>query len=102
MKMGNLIFTCSSSSRGNSSAKITDSSTSYPQPGQHISIRTYRELNPAPTSSPTSTRTETFSNGGNFRSMEDLLEEGNRQPTTLTRQHLTREVSQRLLESLRN
>ncbi|AUN34348.1 C4 protein [Malvastrum yellow vein Lahore virus-Hazara] len=100
--MGNLIFTCSSSSRGSTSARITDSSTSYPQPGQHISIRTFRELNPAPMSSPTSPRTETLSSGGNFRSMEDQQEEGSRQPTTLTPQHLTREVSQRLLESLRN
>nr|CCD21824.1 AC4 protein [Mesta yellow vein mosaic virus] len=102
MKMGNLIFTCSSSSKGNTSAKIIDSSTWSPQPDQHISIQTYRELNPAPTSSPTSTRTETFSSGGNFRSTEYQQEEGNRQPTTLTPQHLTREVSQRLLESLRN
>ncbi|CBY88996.1 AC4 protein [Hollyhock leaf curl virus] len=102
MKMGNLIFTCSSSSRANTNAKITDSSTSYPQPGQHISIQTFRELNPAPTSSPTSLRTGTFSTGANFRSTEDQQEEGNKQPTTLTPQHLTREVSQRLLESLRN
>nr|SIW61209.1 AC4 protein [Ageratum enation virus] len=77
--MGNLIFTCSSSSKENTNAKITDSSTWYPQPDQHISIRTFRELNPAPTSSPTSTRTETPSNGENSRSMEDLHEEVNRQ-----------------------
>nr|BBA21862.1 AC4 protein [Cotton leaf curl Bangalore virus] len=100
--MGNLIFTCSSNSKANSSAKIADSSTSYPQLGQHISIRTFRELNPAPTSSPTSTRTETFSNGDNFRLTDDLQEEGNKQPMTLTPQHLTQAVSQRLLESLRN
>nr|AEK78864.1 AC4 protein [Ageratum enation virus]AEK78870.1 AC4 protein [Ageratum enation virus]AEK78876.1 AC4 protein [Ageratum enation virus]AEK78881.1 AC4 protein [Ageratum enation virus]AEK78888.1 AC4 protein [Ageratum enation virus] len=77
--MGNLIFTCLSSSKENTNAKITDSSTWYPQPDQHISIRTFRELNPAPTSSPTSTRTETPSNGENSRSMEDLHEEVNRQ-----------------------
>nr|AEY75693.1 replication-associated protein [Cotton leaf curl Burewala virus] len=46
-KMGALISMCSSSSRANSSARITDSSTWYPQPGQHISIRTFRELNQA-------------------------------------------------------
>nr|QZA73685.1 AC4 protein [Mesta yellow vein mosaic virus] len=102
MKMGLLTCMFSSSSRGNSSAKICDSSTWSPQTDQHISIRTYRELNPAPTSSPTSTRTGTFSNGANFRSTEGQQEEGSRQPTTLTPQHLTREVSQRLLESLRN
>ncbi|ACN51291.1 AC4 protein [Bhendi yellow vein mosaic virus [India:Coimbator:OYCO4:2005]] len=100
--MGNLIFTCSSNSRGNTSARISDSSTSPPQAGQYISIRTFRELNPAPTSSPTSPRTGTFSTGGNFRSTEDQQEEGNKQPTTLTPQHLTREVSQRLLESSRS
>ncbi|ALB26328.1 AC4 protein [Eclipta yellow vein virus] len=100
--MGNLICTCSSNSKANSGAKIADSSTWYPQLGQHISIRTFRELNPAPTSSPTSRRTETFSNGDNFRSTDDQQEGDNKQPTTLTPQHLTREVSQRLLESLRN
>nr|QIH13707.1 C4 protein [Ageratum enation virus] len=77
--MGLLISTCLSNSKENSSARITDSSTWYPQQGQHISIRTFRELNPAPTSSPISTRTETQSNGENSRSMEDLLEEVNRQ-----------------------
>nr|AHO49049.1 AC4 protein [Ageratum enation virus] len=77
--MGNLIFTCLSSSKENTNAKITDSSTWYPQPDQHISIRTFRELNPAPTSSPTLTRTETPLNGENSRSMEDLHEEVNRQ-----------------------
>ncbi|CBL58159.1 AC4 protein [Malvastrum yellow vein Baoshan virus] len=95
--MGNLIFTCSSSSKGSSSAKITDSSTWSPQPGQYISIRTFRELNPAPTSSPTSTRTGTHSNGESFRSTDDLQEGVNNQPTTLTPRHLTAEVSRRLL-----
>ncbi|ACM45550.1 AC4 [Bhendi yellow vein Bhubhaneswar virus] len=100
--MGLLTCMFSSNSKENTSAKTTDSSTSHPQTGQHISIRTFRELKPAPTSSPTSTRTGTFSNGANFRSTEGQQEEGSRQPTTLTPQHLTREVSQRLLESLRN
>nr|AHM63706.1 C4 [Jatropha mosaic virus] len=75
MKMGSLISMCSYSSRGNTSARITDSSIWSPHPGQHISIRTYRELNPAPTSSPTSTRTEIQSNGEISRSTPDLLEE---------------------------
>ncbi|BAC55599.1 C4 [Ageratum yellow vein virus-[Tomato]] len=95
--MGALISTCLSSSKENTSARITDSSTWYPQPGQHISIRTFRELNPAPTSSPISTRTETPSNGVSFRSMDDLQEEDNRQPMMLTPRHLTAAVSQRLL-----
>nr|AOF45906.1 C4 protein [Tomato leaf curl Kerala virus]AWA81921.1 C4 Protein [Pedilanthus leaf curl virus]QKE50677.1 C4 protein [Pedilanthus leaf curl virus]QKE50683.1 C4 protein [Pedilanthus leaf curl virus]QQL11700.1 AC4 protein [Pedilanthus leaf curl virus] len=96
--MGNLIFTCSSSSKENTSAKITDSSTWYPQPGQHISIRTYRELSQAQMSSPIWRRTETPSTGESFRSTDDLQEGDNSQPTTLTPQRLTQAVSQRLLE----
>nr|WEU77290.1 AC4 protein [Ageratum yellow vein China virus] len=95
--MGALISTCLSSSRENTSARITDSSTWYPQTGQQISIQTFRELNPAPTSSPTSIRTETPSTGENFRSTADLLEGDNRQPMMLTPRHLTAAVSQRLL-----
>ncbi|CDR32578.1 C4 protein [Hollyhock yellow vein mosaic Islamabad virus] len=100
--MGNLIFTCSYSSMGSTSARTNDSSTSYPQPGQHISIRTFRELNQARTSSPIWRRTETPSTGESFRSMEDLQEGDNSQPMMLTPQRLTQAVSQRLLESLRN
>nr|AGO63997.1 AC4 protein [Ageratum yellow vein virus] len=80
--MGALISTCLSSSRENTSARITDSSTWYPQPGQHISIRTFRELNPAPTSSPISTRTETPSSGENSRSTEEVLGAAARMLTT--------------------
>nr|AGL34931.1 C4 [Tomato leaf deformation virus] len=81
--MGNIISTCYSSSKGNSSARITDSSTWYPQPGQHISIRTFRELNPAPTSTPTSTRTEILYNGENSRLTDEVLGEVAKQLTTL-------------------
>ncbi|ACG49280.1 AC4 [Tomato leaf curl Kerala virus] len=98
MKMGNLIFTCSSSSKENTSAKITDSSTWYPQPGQHISIRTFRELNQAQTSSPIWRRTETPSTGESFRSNGDLQRGGHSQRMMLTPQRLTQAVSQRLLE----
>nr|AMW87003.1 silencing suppressor [Sida golden yellow vein virus] len=80
--MGILISMCSYSSKENTSARITDSSIWSPQPGQHISIQTYRELNPAPTSSPTSTRTETHWNGGNSRSTGEVLEEAAKQLTT--------------------
>ncbi|AMW86964.1 silencing suppressor [Sida golden yellow vein virus] len=73
--MGILISMCSYSSKENTSARITDSSIWSPQPGQHISIQTYRELNPAPTSSPTLTRTETHWNGENSRSTGEVLEE---------------------------
>nr|AQT27326.1 regulatory protein [Cotton leaf curl virus] len=100
--MGLLTCMFSSSSKGNSSARICDSSTWSPQAGQHISIRTYRELNPAPTSNPTSRRTGTFSTGGNFRSTEGQQEDVKRQPVKLDPQHLKQAVNQRLLESLMN
>nr|ATI96907.1 hypothetical protein [Tomato leaf curl Sinaloa virus]ATI96912.1 hypothetical protein [Tomato leaf curl Sinaloa virus]AZA04947.1 AC4 [Tomato leaf curl Sinaloa virus] len=80
--MGNLISTSLSSSKANTSARITDSSIWCPQPGQHISIRTFRELNQVPTSSPTSTRMEIQSNGDNSRSTVDLPEEVNNLQTT--------------------
>nr|AOV62458.1 C4 protein [Malvastrum bright yellow mosaic virus]AOV62464.1 C4 protein [Malvastrum bright yellow mosaic virus]AOV62470.1 C4 protein [Malvastrum bright yellow mosaic virus] len=73
--MGSLISMCSYNSKASTTARITDSSIWSPQPGQHISIRTYRELNRAPMSSPTSTRTEIQSNGENSRSTADLLGE---------------------------
>ncbi|AAC05155.1 AC4 [Sida golden mosaic virus] len=76
--MGSLISMCSYSSKGNTSARITDSSIWSPQPGQHISIQTYRELNPAPTSSLTSTRTVIQWNGESSRSTADQLEEASR------------------------
>nr|AHA80980.1 C4 protein [Tomato yellow leaf curl virus] len=97
MKMGNHISMCLSSSRESTSAQITDSSTWSPQPGQHISIRTFRELNLVPTSSPTSTKTETPSTGVSFRSTEGPLEGDNNQPMMLTPRRLTLEVSRRLL-----
>ncbi|AAA92812.1 AC4 protein [Tomato leaf curl New Delhi virus] len=58
--MGLRISMFSSNSKGNSSAKITDSSTWFPQVGQHISIRTFRELNQRRTSKTTSPKMETF------------------------------------------
>ncbi|AAL05288.1 unknown [Tomato leaf curl Sudan virus] len=100
--MGNLICMPLFSSKASTSARITDSSTWHPQVDQHISIQTFRELNPHLMSSPTSIKTETPSIGVSFRSMEDLQEEDNNQPMTLTQQHLTQAVSQRLLESLKN
>nr|QTT61770.1 C4 [Opuntia virus 2-DBG_56] len=85
--MGNLISMCSSNSKEKSKSQIIDSSTWFPQPGQHISIQTFRELNPAPMSSPTSTRMETHLNGENSRSTEEVLEEAARKLTTHTPRH---------------
>nr|APP87688.1 HAP/C4 [Grapevine geminivirus A]ASJ80964.1 HAP/C4 [Grapevine geminivirus A] len=73
--MGNRICMHCFNSRGNSRRQINDSSTWYPQADQHISIQTFRELNPRPTSSPISRRTEMSSPGESFRSTADHLEE---------------------------
>ncbi|AQT01547.1 AC4 protein [Sida bright yellow mosaic virus] len=81
--MGSHISTCLSSSKGNSNARIRDSSIWCPLPGQYISIRTFRELNHRPTSSPTLARTGTQSSGEVSRSTEEVLEEVSRQLTTL-------------------
>nr|AQT01525.1 AC4 protein [Tomato yellow spot virus] len=81
--MGNLTSTSCCNWKERSRSRIIDCSTWFPQQGQHISIRTFRELNPAPTSSPTSTRTEIQLNGVNSRSTGEVLEEANRQLMTL-------------------
>nr|AOT83423.1 AC4 [Sida chlorotic vein virus] len=85
--MGNLTSIFSYNSKGKSRSQITDCSIWCPLPGQHISIRTYRELNPAPTSSPMSRRTGTPSSGGSSRSTVEVLEAVNRQLTTQPPRH---------------
>nr|ALB26305.1 AC4 protein [Bhendi yellow vein mosaic virus] len=86
------ILTCmfSSSSKESSSAGTIDSSTSSPQPGQHISIQTFRELKPQPMSKPTWRKTETSLIVEFSKSMEDLLEEVAKLPTT----HMPRQSTQ--------
>nr|AEO23041.1 AC4 protein [Pepper leaf curl virus isolate Mirzapur] len=80
--MGNLIYTCSSNLRENSNAKIRDSSTSFPHPGQHISIQTFRELRALQMSRPMWRKTETSLILEFSRSMADQLEEVSNLPTT--------------------
>nr|UUF95102.1 AC4 [Chilli leaf curl Ahmedabad virus] len=80
--MGNLIYTCSSNSRENINAQTTDSSTSFPHPGQHISIPTFRELRALQMSRPMWRKTETSLILEFSRSMEDQLEEVASLPTT--------------------
>nr|UBR90600.1 AC4 protein [Cnidoscolus mosaic leaf deformation virus]UBR90606.1 AC4 protein [Cnidoscolus mosaic leaf deformation virus] len=80
--MGNLTSMCSSNSKANSIVEITGSSISSPQLGQHISIRTFRELRAPQMLKPMWRKTETslimeFSN-----STADLLEEVSNLPTT--------------------
>nr|BAA34019.1 C4 [Tobacco leaf curl virus] len=90
MKMGALISTCSSSSRENTNAQINDSSTSSPQLGQHISIRTFRRLRVRQMLRPTWRKTETSLILECSRSMEDQLEEVASLPTT----HMPRQSTQ--------
>ncbi|ADE09161.1 C4 protein [Tomato leaf curl Taiwan virus] len=80
--MGLLICTFSSNSKANSNAKTTDSSTSHPQPGQHISIRTFRELRAQQMSKPIWKKTETCLIMEFSKSTEDQLEEVANLPTT--------------------
>nr|UOL65661.1 AC4 [Tomato yellow leaf curl Thailand virus] len=82
MKMGLLTCMSSSNSKENSNVKITGSSTSHPQPGQHISIRTFRELKAQQMLKHTWKKTETCSIMEFSRSMEDRLEEVANLPTT--------------------
>nr|AWH15153.1 AC4 [East African cassava mosaic virus]CAJ78135.1 AC4 protein [East African cassava mosaic virus] len=62
--MGCLISMFSSNSKASSNVPTPDSSISFPHPDQHISIRTFRELNPRPMSRLTLKRE------GNFLTME--------------------------------
>ncbi|AAS55103.1 C4 protein [Tomato leaf curl Bangalore virus-Cotton [Fatehabad]] len=80
--MGNLISTCSSSSKENSNVKTPDSSTWFPQPDQHISIRTFRGLRAVQMSRPMWKKTETSLILEFSRSMADQLEEVSNLPTT--------------------
>ncbi|CAC85510.1 AC4 protein [Tomato yellow leaf curl China virus-Tb[Y10]] len=80
--MGLLTCISSSNSKGNSSVKINDSSISYPQTGQHISIRTFRELKAQQMLNHTWKKTETCLIMEFSRSMEDRLEEVANLPTT--------------------
>nr|ALK03450.1 AC4 [Whitefly-associated begomovirus 3] len=80
--MGNLIYTCSSNSKGDTNARINDSSIWCPQIGQNISTQTYRVLDRAPTSSPTLRRRGTPLNGDCSRSTVEVLEAVSKQLMT--------------------
>nr|ATI96889.1 hypothetical protein [Tomato yellow mottle virus]ATI96894.1 hypothetical protein [Tomato yellow mottle virus]ATI96917.1 hypothetical protein [Tomato yellow mottle virus] len=78
--MGNLISMCLYNSRVKPKYTTRNSSTSVPQPDQHISIRTFRELRAAQTLNRTSRKTENSLILVFSRSMEDQVEEVYRQP----------------------
>nr|QEM22664.1 AC4 protein [Squash leaf curl Yunnan virus] len=77
--MGLCISTRSSNSKVNASSETLDISMSLTLIPPPNTTQTSRELSPAPTSSPTSRRTVITLTGVSFRSMDDLLEEVNRQ-----------------------
>nr|AUX80813.1 C4 protein [Tomato leaf curl Sudan virus] len=77
--MGLCISMPSSSSRVRPSSETPDISMSLTLITPLNSTQISRELSPHPMSSPTSRRTVITSTGVSFRSMEDLLEEVNRQ-----------------------
>nr|ACH54114.1 C4 protein [Pepper leaf curl Bangladesh virus-Gorakhpur] len=77
--MGACISTRSSNSKVNPSSETQDISMSLTLITPPNSTQISRELSPAPMSNPTSRRTVITSTGVAFRSMEDLLEEVNRQ-----------------------
>nr|WKW49314.1 AC4 protein [Tomato mottle leaf distortion virus] len=81
-KMGNLICTRSFNSRETSDAPTNDSSIWYPQPGQHISIRTFRRLRAHQMSKPMWRKTENSLILEFSKSMADQLEEVGNLPTT--------------------
>ncbi|UFT26566.1 AC4 protein [Desmodium mosaic virus] len=83
--MGNPISMCLSNSKVKPRYTTKEPSTLYPQPGQHISIRTFRELRAAQMLSHTWKKTETSLILEFSRSMADQVEEVNNQSTILTR-----------------
>nr|QQL11679.1 AC4 protein [Cherry tomato leaf curl virus] len=78
-KMGLCISMPSSNSKVNPSSETPDISMSLTLITPPNSTQTSREQSPAQMSSPTSRRTVITSTGVSFRSMDDLLEEVNRQ-----------------------
>nr|AXX70076.1 AC4 protein [African cassava mosaic virus] len=97
IRMGNLTCMPSSNSRAKSRLRTIVSSIVYTQTVAPISTPTFKVPSQAQMSSPIWIRTETPSNGDNFRSMDDLLEAVNNQRMMLTPKRLTAAVSQKLL-----
>nr|WER78614.1 C4 [Tomato yellow leaf curl virus] len=93
--MGNHISMCLSNSKENTNVRTNGSSTWYPQPGQHISIRTFRQLRAQQMSRPTWRKTETSLIVECSRSMADQLEEVSNLPTTHMPKHSIQAVNPR-------
>nr|WEU75078.1 C4 protein [Tomato yellow leaf curl virus] len=93
--MGNHISMCLSNSKANTNVRTKGSSTWYPQTGQHISIRTFRQLRAQQMSRPTWRKTETSLILEFSKSMADQLEEVSNLPTTHMPRHSIQAVNPR-------
>ncbi|CBA34962.1 AC4 protein [Velvet bean severe mosaic virus] len=95
MKMGFLTYMFCFNSKESSSVETNGSSTYMPKPGQHISIRTFRELRAVRMLRNTWRKTETSLIMENFKSMDVQVEEVSRMQTTLMPKQSTQETHQR-------
>nr|AHN52053.1 AC4 protein [Tomato yellow leaf curl virus]AHN52059.1 AC4 protein [Tomato yellow leaf curl virus]AHN52065.1 AC4 protein [Tomato yellow leaf curl virus] len=93
--MGNHISMCLSNSKASTNVRTHGSSTWYPQTGQHISIRTFRQLRAQQMSRPTWRKTETSLILEFSKSMADQLEEVSNLPTTHMPRHSIQAVNPR-------
>ncbi|ADU02160.1 AC4 [Rhynchosia yellow mosaic India virus] len=92
MKMAFLTYMFCFNSKENSSAKTRGSSISMPKPGQHISIRTFRELKVAQMLKNTWKKTETSLIMENSKLMVDQVEEVSNLQTTLMPKQSMQEI----------
>nr|AIY31227.1 AC4 protein [Tomato yellow leaf curl virus] len=93
--MGNHISMCLSNSKASTNVRTNGSSTCYPQTGQHISIRTFRQVRAQQMSRPTWRKTETSLILEFSKSMADLLEEVSNLPTRHMPRHSIQAVNPR-------
>nr|AGH27832.1 AC4 protein [Tomato yellow leaf curl virus] len=93
--MGNHISMCLSNSKANTNVRTSGSSTWYPQTGQPISIRTFRQLRAQQMSRPTWRKTETSLILEFSKSIGDQLEEVSNLATTHMPRHSIQAVNPR-------
>nr|AIY31186.1 AC4 protein [Tomato yellow leaf curl virus] len=93
--MGNHISMCLSNSKVSTNVRSNGSSTRYPQTGQHISIRTFRQLRAQQMSRPTWRKSETSLILEFSKSMADQVEEVSNLPTTHMPRHSIQAVNPR-------
>nr|AIY31221.1 AC4 protein [Tomato yellow leaf curl virus] len=91
--MGNHISMCLCNSKASTNVRSNGSSTWYPQTGQHISIRTFRQLRAQQMSRPTWRKTVTSLILEFSKSMADQVEEVSNLPTTHMPRHSIQAVN---------